>query len=201
MSANFENLIRRVCVFCGSNHGNDERYRSSAEELGEQLVARGWGLVYGGGRVGLMGVLADAVMAAGGEVIGVIPQMLATKELLHEGVTKMHVVPSMHTRKALMAELSDAFVALPGGYGTFEELLEMITWSQLGIHRKPVGLLNVLGFFDPLAEFIDHAIDSGFIKAEQRGLMLLADEPGELLDGLSHHELPTVRKWIKPEET
>lgn len=201
MASAHQNLIRRVCVFCGSNQGNDPRYRDAAAEIGRQLAARGWGVVYGGGRVGLMGVLADAVMAAGGEVIGVIPQMLATKELLHEGVTQMHVVPSMHARKALMAELSDVFIALPGGYGTFEELLEMITWSQLGIHRKPVGLFNVLGFFDPLAEFIDHAIAAGFIKAEQRHLMLMGDEPAELLDGLLHHQMPTVRKWIEPEET
>ena len=163
------------------------------------MVARGWGLVYGGGRVGLMGVLADAVLAAGGEVIGVIPEMLATKELQHEGATQMHVVPSMHARKALMAESADAFVALPGGYGTFEELLEVITWAQLGIHRKPIGLLDTLGFFDPLVQMIEHAIAAGFIKREQRDLILVDRDPATLLDRLPKHELPTVRKWITPD--
>jgi len=193
------NAIRRVCVFCGSNTGGDDRYRDAAAGLGRELVARGWGLVYGGGRVGLMGVLADAVLAAGGEVIGVIPEMLATRELQHEGATRMHVVPSMHARKALMAESADAFVALPGGYGTFEELFEVITWAQLGIHCKPIGLLDTLGFFDPLVQMIDHAIAAGFIKQEQRDLILVERDSATLLDRLPRHVLPTVRKWITPD--
>ncbi|HTI49741.1 MAG TPA: TIGR00730 family Rossman fold protein [Planctomycetaceae bacterium] len=193
--------IGRVCVFCGSSSGRDPRYAAAARELGQALAGRGWELVYGGGRVGLMGVVADAVLAAGGRVIGVIPEMLATKELLHTGATEMHVVESMHARKALMAEKADAFVALPGGFGTFEETLEMITWGQLGIHKKPLGLLDVLDFYRPLVQFIEHAIESGFIRPEQRELVVTASSAGPLLDRLRDHELPVVRKWIKPEET
>lgn len=196
-----ERTIHRVCVFAGSNRGTEALYAAAAESLGREIAARRWGVVYGGGMVGLMGVLADAVLAQGGEVIGVIPEMLATKELLHTGVTQMHVVPSMHARKALMSELADAFIALPGGYGTFEETLEIITWAQLGIHRKPIGLFNVSGFYDPLVTFFDHAIAAGFIKREQRELWTIADEPRLLLDRLTRHEMPTVRKWIRTEET
>src|SRR5579872_5312805 len=148
--------FRRVCVFCGSNVGVQAAYSKAAEELGREIVRRGWQLVFGGGSVGLMGVVADAVLAAGGEVIGVLPDMLATKELLHPRATKMHIAPTMHARKALMEDLSDAFVALPGGYGTFEELLEIITWAQLGIHAKPIGLFNTRGFYDGLTRFFDH---------------------------------------------
>lgn len=196
-----ERSIRRVCVFAGSNRGCDAPYATAAEALGRAIAGRGWSVVYGGGRVGLMGVLADAALAQGGEVVGVIPEMLATKELLHTGATTMHVVPSMHARKALMSELADAFVALPGGYGTFEETLEIITWAQLGIHQKPLGLLNIAGFYDPLVAFFDHAIAAGFIKREQRDLWTIADEPELLLDRLTRHEMPTVRKWIRTEET
>lgn len=196
-----DGLLRRVCVFCGSNAGHDRRYAEAAADLGRTLASRNLGLVYGGGRVGLMGVLADAALAAGGRVTGVIPEMLATKELLHTGATDMRVVESMHARKALMAELSDAFVALPGGFGTFEETLEMITWSQLGIHRKPLGLLNVLDFYGPLVQFIERAIKAGFIRAEQRDLLVTADSAVALLDRLARHKLPAVRKWIKSEET
>jgi uncharacterized protein (TIGR00730 family) len=192
--------IRSVCVFCGSNTGIDPAYRAAADALGREIARREWGLVYGGGSVGLMGVLADAVLAAGGRVTGVIPKMLATKELLHPRATEMHVAPSMHARKALMEELADAFVALPGGYGTFEELLEIITWAQLGLHAKPIGLLNVRGFFDRLTGFFDHAIDEGFIKARQRHLVVAAESPVELLDRLVRHEMPQVKKWITSEE-
>jgi uncharacterized protein (TIGR00730 family) len=193
--------FRRVCVFCGSNVGRNPTCAHAAGELGREIVRRGCGLVYGGGSVGLMGVVADAVLAAGGEVTGVIPEMLATKELLHPRATKMHVAPTMHARKALMEELSDAFVALPGGYGTFEELLEIITWAQLGIHDKPIGLLNVAGFYDRLTAFFDHAIEEGFIKSKHRGLIVSASSPAELLDQLERHEMPQVRKWIKAAET
>ena len=193
--------FRRVCVFCGSNVGSDPACARAAGELGREIVRRGWGLVWGGGSVGLMGVLADAVLAAGGEVTGVIPEMLATKELLHTGATKMHVAPTMHARKALMEELSDAFVALPGGYGTFEELLEIITWAQLGIHAKPIGLFNVAGFYDRLTAFFDHAIEEGFIKSKHRSLIVAAESPVDLLNQLERHEMPQVKKWIKAAET
>lgn len=193
--------FRRVCVFCGSNVGTNPEYAGSAAEMGREIVRREWSLVYGGGSVGLMGVVADAVLAAGGEVIGVIPEMLATKELLHPCATKMHIAPTMHARKALMEELSDVFVALPGGYGTFEEVLEIITWAQLGIHAKPIGLLDVAGFYERLTGFFDHAIEEGFIKAKQRGLIVTAASPAELLDRLVQHEMPQVKKWIKLEES
>jgi uncharacterized protein (TIGR00730 family) len=200
-TASVVNNIRRVCVFCGSNGGRDPAYAAAAAELGREIVRRGWGLVYGGGSVGLMGVLADSVLAEGGDVTGVLPEMLATKELLHPGATTMHIAPNMHARKALMEESSDAFVALPGGYGTFEELLEIITWAQLGIHAKPIGLLNVGGFYDRLIGFFEHAIEEGFIKARQRGLIVAAASPAELLDSLQRHHMPQVKKWIKAEET
>jgi uncharacterized protein (TIGR00730 family) len=192
--------IRRVCVFCGSNTGTSTAYRQAAEDLGREIVRRGWALVYGGGSVGLMGVVADAVLAGGGEVVGVIPEMLATKELLHTGATTMHVAPTMHARKAQMEELADAFIALPGGYGTFEELLEIITWAQLGIHAKPIGLLNTDHFYDGLTRFFDHAIEEGFIKARQRGLVVVAETAGALLERLVSHEMPQVKKWIKRED-
>lgn len=193
--------IRRICVFCGSNIGRDGKYQDAAREFGRALVARGWEAVYGGGRVGLMGVFADEVLAQGGHIIGVIPEMLATKELVHNGATQMHVVASMHARKALMAELADAFVALPGGFGTFEETLEMITWGQLGIHSKPLGLLDVLGFYRPLAEFIEHAVSENFVRPEQRNLFVMSERPDELLELLARQRLPIVRKWIGAEDT
>ncbi|MFN0055674.1 MAG: TIGR00730 family Rossman fold protein [Planctomycetales bacterium] len=193
--------IRSVCVFCGSRTGHDSRYVESARQLAQGLVARGWELVYGGGRVGLMGELADATLAAGGRVIGVLPKPLATKELLHPQVTTMHIVETMHERKGLMAELSDAFVALPGGFGTYEETLEMITWGQLGIHRKVVGLLDVKGFYQPLLQLFDRAIEEGFIRAHQRQLLVTSEDPEELLERMSYHELPPVRQWISPAES
>lgn len=188
--------IRRVCVFCGSNVGSDPAYQQAADRLGGEITRRGWELVYGGGSVGLMGALADAVLAAGGVVTGVIPEMLATKELLHSGATKMHIAPTMHARKALMEELSDAFIALPGGYGTFEELLEIITWAQLGIHAKPIGLLNVRGFYDGLTRFFDQTIAEGFIKPKHRELVVTANTASDLCDLLERHEMPHVKKWI-----
>ncbi|MEX0703075.1 MAG: TIGR00730 family Rossman fold protein [Planctomycetales bacterium] len=193
--------MRRLCVFCGSKAGTEPRYAESAAELGRLLAARGIGLVFGGGSVGLMGAIADAVLDAGGEAIGVIPRKLATKELLHPRVLDMRVVDSMHARKALMAELADAFVALPGGLGTFEELFEVVTWTQLGFHRKNVGLLNVAGYFDPLVRLIDHAIQEGFIKPAHRGLLVVEERPEALLDRLATHELPPVPRWLGPAET
>jgi uncharacterized protein (TIGR00730 family) len=193
-------LISRICVFCGSNIGGERIYREAAEAMGTEIARRGWGLVYGGGSVGLMGVVADAVLAAKGDVFGVIPEMLATKEILHTGVTRMHIAPSMHARKAQMELSADAFVALPGGFGTFEELLEIITWAQLGMHRKPIGLLNVAGFYDGLIRFFEHAIAAGFIKSSHRQLIVTAADPVGLLDKIVVHEMPHVKKWIRPAE-
>lgn len=193
--------ISRICVFCGSNFGKHSEYRQCAAELGRALVEREWGLVYGGGSIGLMGVVADAVLQSGGQVLGVIPEFLATDELLHTGLTELQIVPSMHARKALMAESSDAFIAMPGGFGTLEELLEMITWGQLGRHRKPVGLLNVRGFYDGLIELVNHAVAEQFIRPEHRGLFVAADDPRKLLDQLAEHEMPDVRKWLTSDES
>lgn len=169
--------------------------------MGRLLASRGIGLVYGGGNVGLMGILAEAALAAGGEVIGVIPQALADREIAHAGVTTLHVVDSMHTRKAMMAELSNAFIAMPGGVGTFEEFFEAVTWTQLGLHRKPCALLNVDEFYTPLAQFIDQAVSQGFIKPVHRAAIVVDADPVRLLDTLSTIELPDVPKWIRPNET
>lgn len=193
--------MKRVCVFCGSSTGTRPVYADAAREMGRLLAGRGIGLVYGGGNVGLMGILADAVLAAGGEVIGVIPQALADREVAHTGITTLHVVDSMHTRKAMMAELSDAFVALPGGVGTFEEFFEAVTWTQLGLHRKPCALLNVDEFYTPLVTFIDRAVSDGFIKPVHRASIVVDSDPVRLLDTLSTIELPDVPKWIRPNET
>ena len=172
----------RLCVFCGSKTGDDPRFSQAAIETGTLLAKRGIGVVYGGGRVGLMGVLADAARAAGGEVIGVIPQSLAEREVAHSGLSQLHVVESMHERKALMAELSAGFIALPGGFGTFEEFCEVITWSQLGIHTKPCGVLNVAGYFDNLVAMFDYAVERGFISAANREIVLESEQPDELID-------------------
>ena len=188
--------MRRVCVFCGSSHGVRPAYAAAARTLGRLLVERGLGLVYGGGNVGLMGVIADAVLEAGGEVLGVIPHALMAREIGHPGVTEMHVVDSMHERKALMADRADAFIALPGGVGTFEELFEAITWTQLGLHAKPCGLLNVDGFYDDLLGFLDHAWAEGFIKPETRAIVKASADPGELLDLLASARMPDVPRWI-----
>jgi uncharacterized protein (TIGR00730 family) len=193
--------MRRLCVFCGSSVGNQPAYAEAAQAMGALLAARGIGLVYGGGHVGLMGVIADAVMASGGEVIGVIPQTLADREIAHTDITELHVVDSMHTRKALMAELSDGFVAMPGGVGTFEEFFEVVTWTQLGLHRKPCGLLNVNAFYTPLAAFIDQAVSEGFIKPVHRAGIVVDSDPERLLDTLSTIQLPDVPKWIRRDET
>lgn len=190
-----------MCVFCGSGLGRRPVYRQAAEALGRTLAERGLRLVYGGGRVGLMGAVADAALAAGGEVVGVIPQALATKELAHDGLAELVVVDSMHTRKATMAERSDAFIALPGGYGTFEELCEIITWSQLGLHRKAFGLLNVEGYYDPLLALFDRAVEERFLRPQHRALVLEDDDPGLLLDRLAAHVVPDMRKWIMPQDT
>jgi uncharacterized protein (TIGR00730 family) len=188
--------FRRICVFCGSNMGTNPAYRTAAADLGRLLVARNIELVYGAGNVGLMGVLADAVLAAGGRVIGVIPESLVAHEVAHRGLTKLHIVKSMHERKALMSDLSDAFIALPGGYGTFEEFCEVVTWSQLGIQAKPCGLLNVAGYYDPLLDLFDRAVAEGFLPEHNRKLVLADTEPAELLEQMASFTPPPGVKWI-----
>ena len=193
--------MKRLCVFCGSSTGSNPAYAEAAVTLGTLLAKRGIGLVYGGGNVGLMGVIADAALAAGGEVIGVIPKSLADREVAHHGVTDLRIVDSMHTRKAMMADLSDAFLAMPGGVGTFEEFFEAITWTQLGLHRKACGLLNVAGFYTPLAVFIDQAVSEGFIKPVHRAAIVVDDNSERLLNSLSTIDLPDAPKWISRSET
>ena len=193
--------MKRICVFCGSSVGSKPEYAEAAVTLGGLLAARQIGLIYGGGNVGLMGVVANAVLDAGGEVIGVIPHSLAQREIEHRGLTQLHVVDSMHTRKAMMADLADAFIAMPGGVGTFEEFFEAVTWTQLGLHRKPCGLLNVAGFYSPLAAFIDQAVSEGFIKPVHRAAIVVDSDPARLLDSLMTVELPSVPKWIRRDET
>ena len=193
--------MKRLCVFCGSSAGRDPVFATAARELGAVIARKGWGLVYGAGNVGLMGVLADAVLAAEGEVIGVIPEALVAKELAHRGLTELHIVASMHERKALMAELADGFVAMPGGFGTLDEFCEILTWAQLGFHRKPCGLLNVAGYFDPLLQQMERAVAAGFVRAEHRDLFVVETEPKKLLQRLVKFTPPKVEKWIRAEET
>jgi uncharacterized protein (TIGR00730 family) len=181
--------------------GSKQAYIDAAEAMGTLLAKRGIGLVYGGGHVGLMGVIAEAALKAGGEVIGVIPHALFEREIGHSGVTDLRIVDSMHTRKAMMADLADAFVAMPGGVGTFEEFFEAVTWTQLGLHRKACGLLNVAGFYAPLAAFIDQAVGEGFINPIHRTAIVVDDNPERLLETLSTVKLPDVPKWIKRDET
>ncbi|MDX2232743.1 MAG: TIGR00730 family Rossman fold protein [Leptolyngbyaceae cyanobacterium bins.349] len=195
--------MKSICVFCGSSLGARPAYQEAAKQLGQILAERGLQLVYGGGNVGLMGIVADATLAAGGEAIGVIPEFLAVKEIAHMNLTQLHVVPSMHDRKAMMADLADGFIALPGGFGTFEEFCEILTWAQLGLHPKPQGLLNVEGYYDPLLQLFDQAVREKFLRADLRGLVLAATTPNSLLDQFQHYQAPNVEKWanlpIRPE--
>jgi uncharacterized protein (TIGR00730 family) len=193
--------IKSLCVYCGSNSGSRPAYAMAARELGGLLARRGIRLVYGGGRVGLMGTIADAALAAGGEVIGIIPKSLADKEVAHLGLKDLRVVPSMHKRKALMAELADAFVALPGGFGTLEEFAEILTWAQLGLHRKPHGLLNIEGFYDPLLAFFDQAVAENFVRQAHRDLVIADTDPARLLDSLATVRPPNLDKWIDKVQT
>jgi uncharacterized protein (TIGR00730 family) len=188
--------MTRICVFAGSNSGAQEEYRAVALELGHELAQRHLGLVYGGARVGLMGALADAVLAAGGDVIGVIPTALVSKEVAHGGLSELRVVQSMHERKATMAELADGFVALPGGWGTLDEFFEVLTWGQLGLHQKPCGWLNVCGYFDHLLSFLEHAIGEGFLRREHGSMISISSSPGALLDMLAEYKPPRTEKWI-----
>lgn len=189
--------LRRVCVFCGSSPGVRPEYAAAARAMGTLLAERGIGLVYGGGRVGLMGTVADAAMAAGGEVIGVIPEGLMAREVGHAGLTELRVVRTMHERKALMADLSDGFVALPGGAGTLEEAFEIWTWAQLGHHRKPVGILNIDGFYDALVTFIDHQAAERFMRQEHRDMLMVEMQSERLLDRFESYTAPLVEKWIR----
>lgn len=187
--------IKAVCVFCGSSSGAGRRYVDAATSLGEHLARSGILVVYGGAHVGTMGVLADAALAAGGEVVGVIPEGMVEREIAHTGLTELHVVADMHERKALMAERADAFIALPGGAGTLEELFEVWTWAQLGLHAKPIGLLDIDGFYQPLRAMADHMVDEGFLRATHRDTLLFDTDPARLLRGLAEHQLPQVDKW------
>lgn len=189
--------FRRIAVYCASSDAIADVHREAAEAMGGVLARAGIGLVFGGGRVGLMGAIADAVLAHGGEVIGVIPEKLQMLELGHTGCTELHVVNTMHQRKRLMIDLADGFIAMPGGYGTLEELFEVVTWAQLNFHRKPVGLLNTDGFFDHLIAFVHHAVDEGFIRAELRELIAVHSEPRGLLDRLSAATVPDLESWLR----
>lgn len=193
--------IDSVCVFAGSSSGAQSAYHRAAADLGRTIAGRGWRLVYGGGNVGLMGVLADAALEAGGEVIGVIPEALLRKEVGHEGLTELRVVQTMHQRKALMSELSDAVVALPGGMGTLEELFEILTWAQLGIHAKPCGVLNADGYYDDLLRFLDQTVEEGFVRAEHRGMILAAAAAAPLLDAMLDFVPRYTAKWMDRSET
>jgi uncharacterized protein (TIGR00730 family) len=193
--------MKRICVFCGSNKGTDPRYVAAAHAVGRTLARRGLALVYGGGSVGLMGAVADATLEAGGEVIGVIPRALQLRELAHARLTTLHVVSSMHERKAKMAELADGFVALPGGMGTLEEFAEILTWAQLGLHARPSGLLDVGGYYAPLIQFFDRAVAEGFVRAEHRRMVMIADEPDALLELFAAYQPPAVEKWLDRKTT
>jgi len=193
--------VTRVCVYAGSNAGARPEYTTAAEKLATVLVERGIGIVYGGGNVGLMGVLADTALAAGGEVIGVMPQSLVAREIGHRGLTELRIVASMHERKATMADLSDAFVALPGGVGTLEELVEVLTWSQLGLHAKPCALLDTSGYYAPLVAFFDHAVGEGFLRPQHREMLLVGDDPASLVDRFATWQAPAVHKWIDLDDT
>jgi uncharacterized protein (TIGR00730 family) len=188
--------LRSVCVFCGSNTGAGEAYSGAARALARAIVERGLKLVYGGGSIGLMGVLGEAALAAGGHVIGVTPRRLLEREVVHKGLTELRVVETMHERKALMADLADGFIALPGGLGTLDELFEMLTWIQLGIHRKPCALLEVDGYYAGLAAFLDHAVEQRFLKAEHRAMLIIDHAPDLLLARLASARLPDVGKWM-----
>jgi len=191
-------VIRSLCVYCGSSNGADPAFAEATRELARACVEREIRVVYGGAQVGLMGLLADTALEAGGTVIGVIPQALIDREIGHRGLTELHVVGSMHERKALMAELADGFVALPGGVGTLEELVEVYTWSQLGLHRKPLGLLNVSGYYDGLAAFLDHAVREQFLRPEHRAVLAVESQPDALLDRLERAEPPRLVNWLNP---
>ncbi len=189
-------MFQRLCVFCGSSSGSSPAYAHAAHAVGQLLAHRGIELVYGGGNVGLMGIMADACLQHGGRVIGVIPQGLVDREVAHAGLTELRIVATMHERKALMADLAGAFLALPGGYGTWDEFCEILTWAQLGIHRKPCAILNVNGYYDSLLQMADHALQEGFLHAANRNLILSGSDPADLLDRMAAYDVPVTDKWI-----
>ena len=193
--------MKAVCVYCGSSPGRLEVYAGAARELGQALVARDLGLVYGGASIGLMGLIADTVLQLGGRAVGVIPKGLARKEVMHRQLSELHVTQSMHERKTLMAELSDGFIAMPGGIGTFEEIFEIWTWAQLGIHAKPCGLLNVAGYYDALTNFLDHAAEEQFLKPPHRSMLIVEQTPHVLLDRFASYQPPSVRRWLDADES
>lgn len=193
--------MKRICVFAGSSAGSQDEYRAVAQDLGRILARRGTGVVFGGGSIGLMAAVADAALAERGHVIGVIPGALVLREVAHHTVSELHIVRSMHERKAMMADLSDGFIALPGGWGTLEELFEVLTWSQLGLHKKPCGLLNVRGYYDQLLGFVNHAVGQGFLKPEYRAMISVADSPAALLDLMAAYRAPEVPQWIDEAST
>lgn len=193
--------MKRICVYCGSSPGRHPAYQQAAAALGRRMAARDIGLVYGGAGIGVMGAVADAILEAGGEAIGVIPEALAVKEVAHARLTEQHVVHSMHERKALMAHLSDGFIALPGGWGTLEEIFEILTWAQLGFHEKPCGLLNVRGYFDSLFRFLDHQIEEQFVKPVYREMLILEEDAAAMLNRFGDYRAPKVKKWLQPDET
>ncbi len=196
------NHFTRICVYCGSSAGNQPAYVAGATALGAELVRRGIGLVYGGGSAGMMGSVARAVHNNGGEVIGIIPEPLTPREVSGPPIGTLEIVDTMHTRKARMAELADGFIAMPGGFGTFEELFETITWGQLGIHAKPIGLFNIAGYYDPLWQMIERGIDEGFIRPQYKDLVLIADDAVTLLDRMAADTPPdSIIQWVRPEQT
>jgi uncharacterized protein (TIGR00730 family) len=187
--------MKRICVYCGSSRGNSPDYADAAKSLAETLIEDGLSLVFGGSSKGIMGVVADHMLALGGEVIGVIPQSLQDKEVAHDGLTRLHIVDSMHERKSLMAVLSDGFIAMPGGTGTLEEIIETLTWAQLQFHEKPCGLLNINGYFDQLIAFLDHAVGEGFLRQEHRDILSVDSDPGVLLEKFRRYDAPIIIKW------
>ena len=192
--------MKSVCVFAGSSSGARAQYAAGARELGRALAQRGIGLVYGGARVGLMGALADEMLLTGGRVVGVMPESLVSKEVAHKGLTELHVVRTMHERKAMMSDLADGFVALPGGMGTLDELFEIVTWAQLGLHVKPCGVLNVEGYFDKLLAFIEHSVAERFVRTEHAAMIAVAASAADLLDRMASYRAPIVQKWIEREQ-
>ncbi|MGE3276552.1 MAG: TIGR00730 family Rossman fold protein [Vicinamibacterales bacterium] len=193
--------MRSLCVFCGSSTGSNPAFADAARTVGASMAARGLRLVYGGGNIGLMGIVADAVLEAGGQVTGVIPRPMVEREIAHTGLTDLHIVETMHERKAMMAELSDGFVAMPGGFGTLEEIAEAITWTQLGVHEKPCGLLNVDGFYDGLLTFLAHAGESGFIRPAGLAIVISNPDPAQLLDQLEAWTPAERRQWLRVGQT
>lgn len=192
--------MKHICVFCGSSMGTRDAYRNAARALGKEMARRGIGLVYGGSNIGLMGVIADAVLEAGGEAIGIMPFHLVRKEIAHQQLTELRVVNTMHERKALMGDLADGFIALPGGFGTYDEICEVVTWAQLGLHQKPCALLNVAGYYDALVAMFDHATQEGFVRRAHREMLIVSADVGELLNQMQAYQAPVVEKWITRED-